>query len=456
MSIKSLKINNYKAILNNHNKIKFGEVITPFNLVKNMFELLPYEVFSNSKLLWLDPCVGTGHFMIILYKKLFSLLSTEIKALNKRHQHILRMLHMVEINAEHIPKLEELFGENSNIKNTNFLEMDTQKKYDIIVGNPPFNSDGVKKVPTNNKLSKKKDGKSIWMEFIIHSINLLKDNGYLLMITPSIWMKRDHKMFNFIRNSGEILKLHTLTNTETNKIFNKQAQTPTCFWLFQKNNNKNNIRVWDKINNNYLLFNKNLSVPLTYPSIISKLLLFVNKYQSLKVIKTNMPSTKRDFEIKNIITDVHKYKNIRSCVLNKLKPELVINYSNKPCSFYEKKKLVLAHKMYGFPYYDKTGQYGISNRDNYVILGYTDNEFERLKQFLSLNLSLLVFETTRYRMKYLERYAFEFIPDITKIHDFPQTITDLTVSDYFKFTDEERFAIKNITKRNYLINSFKD
>ena len=49
MSIKSLQINNYKAILNNHNKIKFGEVITPFNLVKNMFYLLPYEVFSNCK-----------------------------------------------------------------------------------------------------------------------------------------------------------------------------------------------------------------------------------------------------------------------------------------------------------------------------------------------------------------------------------------------------------------------
>mgnify|MGYP001324142192 CR=1 FL=1 len=128
---------------------------------------------------------------------------------------------------------------------------------------------------------------------------------------------------------------------------------------------------------------------------------------------------------------------------------IVINYSNKPCCFYDKEKLVLAHKMYGFPYYDKTGEYGISNRDNYVIVGYSDNDFERLKQFLSLNLSLLVFETTRYRMKYLERYAFEFIPDITKIPDFPDIITDDTVSNYFQLTDEERLAIKNITKKEY-------
>ncbi len=56
----------------------------------------------------------------------------------------------------------------------------------------------------------------------------------------------------------------------------------------------------------------------------------------------------------------------------------------------------------------------------------TDNEFEQLKQFLSTNLALLIFETTRYRMKYLERYAFEYIPDITKLKDFPEIITNKT------------------------------
>ncbi len=459
MSVFNFKISNDKNIINNYNKIQFGEVITPFSLIEKIINLLPSEVFSNPKLTWLDPCVGTGNFLIILYKKLFNSLKNITKEPEKRDKHIItKMLHMVEINPEYSSLLKSIFGENSNIKIANFLELDNkknQKKHDIIIGNPPFNSGGSIKVPTNNKLSKKTDGKSIWTDFIINSINILNDNGYIAMITPSIWMKRDHKMFNFIRANGKILKLHTLTNTETNTIFNKQAQTPTCFWLFQKNSNKKNqineVNIWDKINNKYVLFNKNLSIPLKYPSIISKLLRYTQEYGHILVTKTNMPSTKRDFEIKDTLTDMHKYKNIRSCVLNKLKPELVVNYSNKPCCFYDKEKLVLAHKMYGFPYYDEKGEYGISNRDNYVIVGYTKKEFERLKQFLSLNLSLLVFETTRYRMKYLERYAFEFMPDITKIPDFPDVITDNTVSDYFNFTQQERLAIKNITKKEYFI-----
>ena len=65
------------------------------------------------------------------------------------------------------------------------------------------------------------------------------------------------------------------------------------------------------------------------------------------------------------------YANIKTCKLggaNNLSPQLEINYSNKAQAFSGKKKLVLAHKMYGFPYFDKKGEYGISNRDNYVII----------------------------------------------------------------------------------------
>ena len=53
-------------------------------------------------------------------------------------------------------------------------------------------------------------------------------------------------------------------------------------------------------------------------------------------------------------------------------------------------------------------------------------------------------------MKYLERYAFEFIPDITKLSQFPETITDETVADYFNFTTEERKYINTFMKKKYM------
>ena len=149
----------------------------------------------------------------------------------------------------------------------------------------------------------------------------------------------------------------------------------------------------------------------------------------------------------------YPYMNIKTCTLNSMnniQPQLQINYSNIQCSYYGVSKLVLAHKMYGFPYYDKNGVFGISNRDNYVIIHKDHDEFVRLKEFLSLRLILLVYETTRYRMKYLERYAFEFLPDITKIENFPDNITEESVADFFNFNEMERLWIKNITKKFYL------
>jgi hypothetical protein len=144
------------------------------------------------------------------------------------------------------------------------------------------------------------------------------------------------------------------------------------------------------------------------------------------------------------------YPNIKTCILNGLQPQISVNFSNIKCAHQGQPKLVLAHKMYGFPFYDKQGLFGISNRDNYVIIHKTDKEFILLQKFLSSKLALLVFETTRYRMKYLEKYAFEFLPDITKIKEFPDMFDENILFDFFNFNDLERKAINYLHKKQYL------
>jgi hypothetical protein len=126
-----------------------------------------------------------------------------------------------------------------------------------------------------------------------------------------------------------------------------------------------------------------------------------------------------------------------------------MNYSDCPQAFHGQKKLVLAHKMYGFPYWDREGHYGISNRDNYVILNKTDQEFAQLAAFLSTKFALYLFEATRYRMRYLEKYAFEFIPDITRLVGFPQEISDESVADFFGLDATDKAHIRGLHKKNY-------
>lgn len=409
----------YPPYLSYNEELKkiYGEVNTPYWFIKKMFEIIPSYEFLNKDLKWLDAGAGRGNYSIylffILFKKLENIISDEIE----RKRHIINnMIYMVEYNSENTIELQKIFGENANIINNDYISWDTEIEFDYIIGNPPYNSNGIKKVPTKNNVNKKNDGKTIWHDFIKKNISLLKTNGKMNVLIPSIWMKPDKaKMYNFLLDF-KIEKLHALNSSQVNKIFNYHVQTPICYFLLTKTPSINKITLYDELKDDYQEFPlySNIPIPLCFSSIVYKFLKITNNYTSLKVLKTNpIPS---NIELNDSLSSKFLYKNIKTTILNKNKePELQIVYSNKSLPYHNKSKIVMAHKMYGFPYIDEEGIYGICTRDNYVIINKSFYEMELIKEFLSTNLILFLFETTRYRMRYLEKYVFEYIPDFSQI-----------------------------------------
>ena len=452
MSVSNISIENFKQNLTESKyKEKYGEVNTDFNLINKMFNIIPRECFTDPQLKWLDPCCGHGYFMIILFKKLYTGLKKKIPDNKKRQDHIIeKMLYMVEINEEHIPQLKELFGEKANIYNKDFLKTKLQK-FDIIIGNPPFNNKGRKKVPTNKKLDKLKDGKTIWPDFLKHSISILKKNGYLVMITPSIWMRPDRaKMYHFLTQFN-LKKIHCFTNTETNKLFHGSAQTPTCFFLLRNCPAEKYTTLFDnqlKIYSPWPFYRKNLPIPVFAAHTLYKLQYYVKTFGCLSAIKTNMPDKKAHYSLKSSL--VTPYPNVKTCLLDKNQPYLKINYTNCPIQYYGIPKLILAHKMYGFPFLDFGGRFGISNRDNYIILRRTRVELCMIRDYLSTRFARYLFEATRYRMKYLEKNIFELLPDITKIYTKKTPINDYELGKLFNLEPIEKRVILEYHKKNYL------
>ena len=175
MSVKNIDTEKYKQIIisSKQNKLTYGEINTPFSLINKMLDILPPEVFQNPELKWLDPCCGCGYFMIVVFQRLYYGLKRQIPDDEKRENHIINdMLYMVEINSENKNKLFELFGKNANIiindflsnKQNLFTEISGKNMdFNIIIGNPPYNSQGNIKVPTNHQ-SKKKGRWKIYME----------------------------------------------------------------------------------------------------------------------------------------------------------------------------------------------------------------------------------------------------------------------------------------------------
>ena len=308
----------------------------------------------------------------------------------------------------------------------------------------------LKRFPQIKLKKKKQDGQTIWLDFMKRAISLLKQNGHLLYIIPSLWMKPDKaRAYDYI-TQFKLHKICCLTNTETNKYFNKEAQTPTCYFTLEKKDTDDEVLLYDRQRDefiNHKIQNKG-AIPLFASSVIQKLSSYVDEVGGIDIIKTNMPSKKSLFS-QDKPTKNYPFKNIKTCILNKLTPELVINYSNIKQAYADQPKLVLAHKMYGFPYLDELGRFGISNRDNYVIVERNIEELKILRDFFSTKTALYLFEATRYRMKYLEKYAFEFIPDITRLSDFPDAIDDDSIAEYFGFDEIDKKNIDEYHKKSY-------
>ena len=437
--------------LNNQDSINYGIIYTPNNLVNNILDLIPENYFKDPNLKWLDIGAGNGAFSLNIFNRLNNNLS------NKEHI-IENMLYMVEIYPDHIKELKNLFCENANIIEQDFLALDNKySNFDFIVGNPPYNINGKLKTPTNSNIKKTDDGKQVYVDFIKKSLSLLKPDGFLACIIPSLWLKPDKAgLYNILTNK-KIIKLVCLSTSQTQKAFNYKAQTPTCYFLIQNTDVTNKIiNIYDDLNEKFINYNlkPEFPIPINGINIINKLLIFTNIYDSLKIYKSS--TTSKNSIINNDFGEKSIHANIKTTVLSNNNPTLVINYSNIAQQYNNEPKLIMAHKMYGFPYYDISGIYGISSRDNYIILekDYNKNDLMQIQAFLSTKTALFLFSTTNYRMRYLERYAFQFIPNINKIENFPNLLNvsrekrDNLIYSFFNFSQNEKIKIEKFHK-NY-------
>ena len=466
-------------------KNNYGIVYTPDPLINQILDLIPKHHYENQHLKWLDVGAGNGAFTLNLYNRLLTHLALAFPNLETRRTHIIKnMITMCEIYPPHIEKLKSLFVPDANVISNDFLSLNKDLiRFDFIIGNPPYNINGALKTPTNKSLKKNNDGKQIYVDFVKKSLSLLNPCGHLALIIPSLWLKPDKAgLYCALLHSNFVIeKLHCLSTNETQKAFSYKAQTPTCFFYGHlkeeeeikeeetketKEAKQVNLAIYDKLNNCYVDYalRPNYPIPTNGINIINKLLLYVDKIGYLKVYKSNSPPKNSVFANTNtnanntLIANI----NIHTTKLYKKTPLLIINYSNSIQHYANQPKLILAHKMYGFPYLDSSGTYGICARDNYILTtkDYSLNELKEIQAFLSTKIALFIFSTTNYRMRYLERYAFQYIPAITKIKEFPNLLNldcisrEKLIINFFNFSSNEETIInKCFANYNYFIDA---
>lgn len=208
---------------------KHGEVMTPLNLVEEMLDTLPYEVWTNPNLKWLDPCNGVGTFFSVVIERLMKGLSTYEPDEKKRYKHIVEnMIYACELQAKNLflylyafdPKDEYAL----NVYNGSYLDdgFDNHMKswgidkFDVIVMNPPY----------NNNTGNRGTGNTLWDKFVIKTIDQLIDGGYLVAVHPSGWRNVDgaFKSIQKILKSRQIMYLEIHNEKDGIKTFGAETR----------------------------------------------------------------------------------------------------------------------------------------------------------------------------------------------------------------------------------------
>jgi site-specific DNA-methyltransferase (adenine-specific) len=226
-------------------KKKFGEVMTPISLVEDMLDKLPKEVWSNPELKWLDNCNGVGVFPCVVVERLMDGLSNWEKDEEKRYRHIMEnMIYVAELQPKNMflylcgfdPYDEYVL----NIYTGSFLDESFDNhmrdvwgvdKFDIIVGNPPYNG-------------------GIDLKFLTKSYQI---SNQLLYVHPSTWVideKSSMKRFTLIK---ELINGHFkyIKLFNGNGIFGISLFVPCVITYIDKQTLTNTIELEDEINDIY-------------------------------------------------------------------------------------------------------------------------------------------------------------------------------------------------------------
>lgn len=272
-----------------------NDINTPIECVEEMISKIPKDFFNKKNIKILDPCCGSGNFHLTLKHKY---------NINDNN------LYFNDINTKRLNNVKKIFPNCKNITNLDYLnDFKTDTKFDLIVANPPYakiNIDG-KRASKNHNLIK---------DFLEKSLDLLKDDGYLLFITPNNWMSLSDR--NKLIEKITSLQIIYLNIHGAKKYFSRVGSSFT-WYVIQNKPFYTKIEVdclWkNKIYNSYINSQIRSYIPLFYTNIIQNI---INKTLDANNIKFNIQTssylhkhTKRDI-IKTIKDNEYKYKLIHT------------------------------------------------------------------------------------------------------------------------------------------------
>lgn len=221
-----------------------AEVSTPYTLRQEMLDTITKygdpDFWKTPKRVF-EPCAGKGGFLLDIIDRFMNGLVDEEKDEEARYKKIVEeCLYWSELNPVNVficKLLIDPYGKyeiNYNEGNTLELDITKEKKngdtriwkgvngFDLVVGNPPY---------------QKYDGASngtLWDKFVIWSINITNNLGYICMIHPSGWRNINGKFKKLQKEMVNQNLIYLEIHNESDGIKTFKAETRYDWYIMQK------------------------------------------------------------------------------------------------------------------------------------------------------------------------------------------------------------------------------
>jgi site-specific DNA-methyltransferase (adenine-specific) len=300
------------------------------DLVNQVLNRLPSYVFLSEKTTFADLQMGGAQFLLevvqILRKNGHSDENISSRVFGFAENEI--YLRYVKEKYSHLPINFELY--NDNIK----------MKFDVICGNPPYQSNEDR----NSKGNKVKSYKQpLWPLFVLKGLELLKPNGFLSLITPMSWLAGTYDI-----RKGRVHLLNKFTsdfnlkycNLDSEKIakthFNGIGSTFSYF-IVQNSPYEFDTVVDNKYGTHNMDMSKVKSIPLDpHPIKLSINSKTINS--DLEKFAFKSVTFKPDGKDTNSMSETHQIKGY--CNGGQM-GNTIFSYWEKPDKYYGKRKILI-------------------------------------------------------------------------------------------------------------------
>jgi hypothetical protein len=393
-------------------KKKYGEVMTPLELVEDMLNTLPKDVWSNPNLKWLDPANGTGPFPIIVIYKLMNGLKEWQPDEEKRYKHIVEnMIYTCELQDRNVflwlcavdPKDEY----TTNTYWGSFLEEGFDKhmkevwgleKFDIVIGNHPYQEQvGYKKT------------EPLWNKFIIKSDKVINNGGFFVLVHPSGWRSPSGKFRNIyeLYIKYDILILNINDFDKGKETFG--VGTNYDFYCIKKTNNKIMTKIIDIDGIEYNINVKELTfIPNGKFELFNKLVA-KDSEERVEVLYSRSAYGSDKKNISKEETEEFKYPCVYT-ITQKNDINLFYSNTNKNGHF-KVPKVIWSNGLGTYPVVDVNGEYGLT-QFSYGIIDEVEN-LDNIKNYLKNEkfvklMSYVRFTNHKYDYKVISTFKKDF------------------------------------------------